>query len=152
MAVAGWKVNVIESIDISIAGGMAVDYVLHMAHAYNHQNPRWSSEDRVRAAMGSMGVSVLSGMVTTFGACCALYACQLLWFRRFGIFITMLIVTSFAVSTFAMMAALAEFGPRDGAGDFDLARPFRRPRAGAAAAAAPGKTAPAPPPAPDTVA
>ena len=117
MALAGWEVNVIESIDISIAGGMAVDYVLHMAHAYNHQPPSWTREDRVKSAMGEMGVSVLSGMLTTFGACCALFACQLLWFRRFGIFITMLIMSSFFVSTFAMMPALVLCGPTGGKGD-----------------------------------
>ena len=117
MALAGWEINVIESIDISIAGGMAVDYVLHLAHAYNHQPPLWPREQKVRAAMGEMGVSVLSGMLTTFGACCALFACQLLWFRQFGIFITMLVMSSFIVSTFAMLPALCLFGPTHGRGD-----------------------------------
>eukprot|EP00619_Florenciella_sp_RCC1007_P016010 CAMPEP_0205933334 /NCGR_PEP_ID=MMETSP1325-20131115/32763_1 /ASSEMBLY_ACC=CAM_ASM_000708 /TAXON_ID=236786 /ORGANISM="Florenciella sp., Strain RCC1007" /LENGTH=61 /DNA_ID=CAMNT_0053303175 /DNA_START=42 /DNA_END=224 /DNA_ORIENTATION=+ len=36
MCMAGWKINVLESIDISIASGMAVDFVLHLAHSYNH--------------------------------------------------------------------------------------------------------------------
>lgn len=35
-------------------------------------------------------------------------------------FITMLITSSFIVSTFGMMAALALFGPTNGKGDFQL--------------------------------
>ena len=71
---------------MSIAGGMAVDYVLHMSHAYNHQDPSLTSSERVRLAMGEMGISVLSGCITTFGACCALFSCDLLWFKMFGYF------------------------------------------------------------------
>ena len=47
MVFYGWELNVIESIDVSIAGGMAVDYVLHMSHAYNHQDPSLTSSERV---------------------------------------------------------------------------------------------------------
>ena len=150
MALAGWEVNVIESIDISIAGGMAVDYVLHMAHAYNHQPPSWTREDRVKSAMGEMGVSVLSGMLTTFGACCALFACQLLWFRRFGIFITMLIMSSFFVSTFAMMPALVLCGPTGGKGDLRalLGLPAKEDAAPVLAEPVATKKTDAPPPPP----
>ncbi|KAH8073783.1 hypothetical protein JL720_10854 [Aureococcus anophagefferens] len=150
MALAGWEVNVIESIDISIAGGMAVDYVLHMAHAYNHQPPSWTREDRVKSAMGEMGVSVLSGMLTTFGACCALFACQLLWFRRFGIFITMLIMSSFFVSTFAMMPALVLCGPTGGKGDLRalLGLPAKEDAAPVQAEPVAKKEMDAPPPSP----
>jgi hypothetical protein len=117
MVFYGWELNVIESIDVSIAGGMAVDYVLHMSHAYNHQDPSLSSSERVRLAMGEMGISVLSGCITTFGACCALFSCDLLWFKMFGYFICTLIMSSFVVSNFGMMALLALCGPTNGKGD-----------------------------------
>ena len=38
--------------------------------------------------MGEMGISVLSGCITTFGACCALFSCDLLWFKMFGYFVS----------------------------------------------------------------
>ena len=117
MVFYGWELNVIESIDVSIAGGMAVDYVLHMSHAYNHQDPTLTSSERVRLAMGEMGISVLSGCITTFGACCALFSCDLLWFKMFGYFICTLIMSSFVVSNFGMMALLALCGPTNGKGD-----------------------------------
>lgn len=120
MVFYGWELNVIESIDVSIAGGMAVDYVLHMSHAYNHQDPSLTSNERVRRAMAEMGISVLSGCLTTFGACCALFSCELLWFKMFGYFICTLIFSSFIVSNFGMMALLAWYGPTGGRGDVDV--------------------------------
>ena len=103
-----------------VAGGMAVDYVLHMSHAYNHQDPSLTSNERVRRAMAAMGISVLSGCLTTFGACCALFSCELLWFKMFGYFICTLIFSSFIVSNFGMMALLAWYGPTGGRGDVDV--------------------------------
>ena len=67
--------------------------------------------------MGEMGISVLSGCITTFGACCALFSCDLLWFKMFGYFICTLIMSSFVVSNFGMMALLALCGPTNGKGD-----------------------------------
>jgi predicted RND superfamily exporter protein len=121
MAVAGWKVNIIESIDISIAGGMAVDYILHLAHAFNHQESFLTGEGRVRGALGEMGVSVLSGALTTLSATCALFCCQLLWFRNFGIFIALLVIWSIVVSMMPMMALFC-YVPGDSFGQVDFTR------------------------------
>ncbi|KAJ1448385.1 hypothetical protein M885DRAFT_147143 [Pelagophyceae sp. CCMP2097] len=124
MAIAGWKVNIIESIDISIAGGMAVDYILHLAHAFNHQESFLTGEGRVRGALGEMGVSVLSGALTTLSATCALFCCQLLWFRNFGIFIALLVVWSIVVSMLPMMALFCYIPGGDfGRVDFSGLRP-----------------------------
>jgi len=146
MVFYGWELNVIESIDVSIAGGMAVDYVLHMSHAYNHQDPTLTSSERVRLAMGEMGISVLSGCITTFGACCALFSCDLLWFKMFGYFICTLIMSSFVVSNFGMMALLALCGPTNGKGDVAFLKDPRgyiqKLRGGAPAEAVEAKEAP----------
>ena len=71
MVIAGWEINIIEAIGISIATGMAVDYVLHLSHAYNHQ-PSGPAPERVRGALQEMGISILSGCFTTWIACLAL--------------------------------------------------------------------------------
>ena len=110
-----WKINILETVDISIAGGMSVDYVLHMAHAFNHY-PGTSSE-RGRGALKQMGVSVLAGMFTTFIACIPLYLCDMVWFSGFGCFVTMVIVTAFFVSMSGLMAFLEVFGPDEPQGE-----------------------------------
>ena len=93
---------------------MSVDYVLHMCHSYNHLPG--TSKEKARAALGEMGVSVWSGAFTTFCACIALFMCDMLWFRLFGCFIAMVIITAFAVSLLMLMALLAVAGPPAGRG------------------------------------
>mmetsp|Transcript_34502 Transcript_34502/g.59276 ORF Transcript_34502/g.59276 Transcript_34502/m.59276 type:complete len:201 (-) Transcript_34502:201-803(-) len=115
MVFFGWEVDILVAIDISIASGMSVDYVLHLAHAYNGETG--DHADKVRKALKDMGVSVASGMLTTFFACIALFLCDMLWFRLFGCFIAMVIITAFAVSMFGMMSLLALAGPGDGQGE-----------------------------------
>lgn len=107
----GWKIDIIASIAISIATGLAVDYVLHLSHSFNNQIG--DAKVKTRLALKEMGVSITSGAMTTFFACCALYLCSFLWFKIFGYFITILIFSSFFTSMVAMMAAMSLFGPGD---------------------------------------
>ena len=111
MVVFGWKINLLEAIDISIAGGMSVDYLLHLVHSFNHQTG--SADDKVRGALREMGVSVTSGLLTTLVACIALFMCDMLWFSLFGCFITMVVLSSFVSSMLGLMALLACFGADD---------------------------------------
>ena len=53
IVVVGWKINIIESIGLSIATGLAVDYVLHLAHSFNHQHG--SASTKTRLALAEMG-------------------------------------------------------------------------------------------------
>jgi len=111
MVVFQWKINIIESIGISLAAGMAVDYVLHLSHSFNHQTG--TPEEKVRKALAEMGISVTYGCATSFFSCCCLFACDFLWFKIFGCFITMIIFSSFFISMCGMMAALSWIGPGD---------------------------------------
>ena len=97
---------------------MAVDFSLHLSHSFVHA--RGDRAARVVEMLHVMGVSVTSGMMTTFLSCCVLYACNLLWFQRFGMFVTMLISMSFATSIVGLTAALAFIGPNEGVGDVAL--------------------------------
>ena len=105
------KLNIIESIGLSIATGLAVDYVLHLAHSYNHQHG--TAAEKSRAALAEMGISITSGCATTFFACIGLFCCDFKWFYIFGVFITILIFSSFFTSMGGMMAALSWLGPAE---------------------------------------
>jgi len=109
MVLSGWSINLLEAVDISIAGGMSVDYLLHMVHSFNHR--KGDSHQKVRGALREMGVSVTMGVVTTFTACCALLATEMLWFRLFGVFIVMVVCSAFFTSMVGLMALLAQMGP-----------------------------------------
>ena len=120
---AGWKINVLEAIDITVAVGMAVDFTLHLAHTFVHA--RGDRRARTTKTLAVMGVSVTSGAVTTFAATLVLYLCNLNWFRKFGQFVTMLISMSFVTAMLGLCAALALFGPDEGEGELVLPAALR---------------------------
>ena len=67
----GWGLGIGESIAAVIVIGFSVDYVVHLSHVYvdaGHRNPPLNSRaERVTFALTSMGATVFSGAVTTFG-------------------------------------------------------------------------------------
>jgi predicted RND superfamily exporter protein len=65
MSMLGWKINVIESIGLSLAAGLSVDYVLHLMHAYDHHGAD-TPEEKMRSALTEMGISVTYGCMTSF--------------------------------------------------------------------------------------
>jgi len=114
LATARIKINIIESIALSLAAGMAVDYVLHLAHAFNHA--KGSAEDKVRSCLAEMGISVTYGALTSFASCCALFTCDFLFFFKFGVLITIIVWSGFIISMTSMVASFALFGPGDASG------------------------------------
>ena len=80
----GWGLGIGESIAAVIVIGVSVDYVVHLSHVYvdaGHRNPPLNSRaERVTFALTSMGATVFSGAVTTFGtppaAAAATLSCQ----------------------------------------------------------------------------
>jgi protein dispatched 1 len=66
MEMSGWTLGIIESIAMVILIGFSVDYVVHLANHYVES----VYEDRYRKmqeSLGSIGISILSGAITTFG-------------------------------------------------------------------------------------
>lgn len=102
----GWSLGTIESILISIVAGFSVDYVVHLAHAY--EQAKGLSNHRMRAAFGEMGISVLNGMVTSVGASLPLFLCQLQFFKKFGTFLCLTIAFSWIFANFGFMSVLSQ--------------------------------------------
>eukprot|EP00462_Mataza_sp_D1_P024935 CAMPEP_0175132088 /NCGR_PEP_ID=MMETSP0087-20121206/6891_1 /TAXON_ID=136419 /ORGANISM="Unknown Unknown, Strain D1" /LENGTH=1082 /DNA_ID=CAMNT_0016414425 /DNA_START=38 /DNA_END=3287 /DNA_ORIENTATION=+ len=110
MVMAGWEIGVLESICMVIVVGMSVDYSVHLVHAYNH-SPLNSRYEKARSALTEMGVSVLGGAITTFGASFFLFFSAMSFFFQFGLFIGMVILCSCAWSMLFLMASLMVCGP-----------------------------------------
>jgi hypothetical protein len=110
MQMLGWQLGTIEAILISITAGFSVDYVVHLAHAYV-QKTNVPRAGRVTEAFEEMGVSVFSGMATSFMAAFVLLFCQLRFFYKFGVFLAMTITFSWLWANFFFMGAMATFGP-----------------------------------------
>lgn len=62
----GQQFGVSQSISLVMLIGFAVDYVLHLSTDYMHSAGE-TRNDKMRQAYREMGVSILSGCLTTFG-------------------------------------------------------------------------------------
>ena len=95
--------------------GLSVDYVVHLAEGYC----RSSASDRLtrtRDMLEEVGVSVLSGAITTLGASALLLLAQIIFFYQFGFFIffTILFSIIYALILFTTFMGLA--GPENNVG------------------------------------
>ena len=63
----GWAIGFIEAVCLVVCVGFSVDFVAHLAHAFVEDSSAVRSE-RVRAAVGKLGISILAAAVTTCGA------------------------------------------------------------------------------------
>ena len=89
MVMLGWQLGSIESTLIGIIAGFSVDYVVHLAHAY--EIAKGDTNARITEAFGDLGISVFNGMITSVGASIPLFFCQLQFFAKFGTFLCLVI-------------------------------------------------------------
>merc|ERR1712066_801564 len=110
MRLASYELGTITSICITILAGFAVDYVVHLAHAYNHS----SAENRAakfQEAFDVIGVSVLSGMVTSVLAAMVLLTCSLQFFAKFGFFLIFTVIWAWLWGNCFFMCLMRLVGP-----------------------------------------
>jgi len=58
-----------------------------------------------------MGISILSGFFTTFGSGSALFTCDFIFFKKFGMTIALTVLFAFLISTFTFGAFMHSLGP-----------------------------------------
>jgi multidrug efflux pump subunit AcrB len=71
----------------------------------------------MRATYKNMGVSILSGTLTTFGSGAFLFGGELMLFKKFSIIICSTILISFFTSMLLFGALMHILGPENGCGD-----------------------------------
>lgn len=111
----GWKLGVLESVNLTLVVGLAVDYVVHLAEGYMELKD-FNRLTKVRHTLGHVGISVISGACTTLGASVFMLAAKIVFFAQFGIFIFCTIGFSLLFSLFFFTAILALIGPEGDTG------------------------------------
>ena len=106
----GWQLGTSESIAVVVVIGFSVDYVVHLAADYMH-SPFESRNDKTRQAYTEMGVSIMSGTITTAGSGSFLFGGQITIFNKFATLIMSTIMISFVTSMVIFGAMLHAFGP-----------------------------------------
>jgi len=119
----GWHLNVVESVTVSVAAGLSVDFVLHHAVAYCLAASQTSRHVRVKDAARVVSAPVAMSAVTTFLVGLSITPSTILAYRQIGTFLMILITVSWFFATFFFQALLCIAGPR---GSFTQLRPFCR--------------------------
>ena len=79
MFLKGWEIGISESIAMVILIGFSVDYVVHLSADYMH-SAHPSRNHKMKQAYTEMGVSILSGSITTLGSGIFLFGGQIIFF------------------------------------------------------------------------
>eukprot|EP01059_Diplonema_ambulator_P010140 TRINITY_DN20128_c0_g1_i2.p1 TRINITY_DN20128_c0_g1~~TRINITY_DN20128_c0_g1_i2.p1 ORF type:complete len:1050 (+),score=167.96 TRINITY_DN20128_c0_g1_i2:157-3150(+) len=114
----GWKLGVLESIGLVMVPGLSVDFVAHLAEAYidSHYTDR---EGRLRDMLGRVGISIVSGAISTLGASAFLFFPVIIFFNKFGIMMFMTIGYSLLWSLLFFPAVLTTpLGPQGHTGNW----------------------------------
>merc|ERR1719384_2884369 len=116
MYLMGWKFGVSESVAIVIIIGFSVDYVVHLANAYL-ESSAYSRDERLSFALLTMGISVVSGAVTTFGAGFFLIFPPVIFFYKMGLLMISTVFLSIFWAMCFFTSIIALWGPEGDSGD-----------------------------------
>lgn len=113
--VAGWKLGVLESLNLTLVVGLSVDYVVHLAQGYVEAH-EYKRLVRVQTTLSHVGISVLSGACSTLGASVFMFGAKILFFFQFGIFIFSTVGFSLLFSLAFFVTILGIVGPEGNVG------------------------------------
>lgn len=141
VALIGWsgnRIGVLESIAMSIVVGLSVDVSAHLGNAYSVTDKSLKRVERAQLAARHLGISVTMGAITTACSGTFLLFSTLLFFQRFGFFLTSTALTSLGCGLGIFMGLLFLFGPEGNTGELsELLRICSRRGSGDAAPHAP---------------
>jgi len=116
MQLSGWELGVSESVATVIIIGFSVDYVVHLAAHYIH-SPFQFRFKRIQESLREMGISILSGGLTTLGSGIFLFFAHVVIFQKFAIIFTSTILFSLTYSLIWFVAVVHIMGPQKHTGD-----------------------------------
>ena len=116
MQLLGWSLGVLEAIAVVIIVGFSVDYVVHLANHYIES----VYEDRFRRMKDSLtgiGISIVSGAITTIGSGIFMFMATVLFFEKFAILVLSTILFSCYFSLVFFVCINHWIGPSGYIGD-----------------------------------
>uniref|UniRef100_A0A7M5XG14 SSD domain-containing protein n=1 Tax=Clytia hemisphaerica TaxID=252671 RepID=A0A7M5XG14_9CNID len=119
----GWKLGVLESLNLTLVVGLSVDYVVHLADGYVRCT-KFSRAGRTRYMLGHVGVSVLAGAATTLGASSFMLGSKILFFYQFGIFIFCTIGFSIVYALLVFTVLIGFCGPQGNSGGLTFLKDY----------------------------
>lgn len=115
LVLLGWHLNVLESVTVSVAIGLAVDLTLHYGVAYR-LSPEAEREAAVSWAVARLGSPVFMAAATSLAAGITMLPAKVLAYVHIGTFLTVITAVSYIYATLFYLPLLRIFGPESGCG------------------------------------
>ncbi|XP_077996901.1 protein dispatched homolog 1-like [Glandiceps talaboti] len=119
LVLLGWELNILESITISVAVGLSIDFTVHYGVAYTVA-PDEDRESRVVYSLSRMGSAIMMAAVTTFVAGALMMPSTLLSYTQLGTFLMLVMAYSWLFSTYYFQSLCRILGPQGNCGKIPL--------------------------------
>ena len=106
----GWELNILESVIISLAVGLSIDFTIHYGVAYRLADG--DRKRRVEQSFNRVAPAVAMAAFTTFLAGSVCMPARVLAYQQLGIFLMLVMFTSWTFSTFFFMSLCTVLGPQ----------------------------------------
>ncbi|XP_002807759.4 protein dispatched homolog 1 isoform X1 [Callithrix jacchus] len=121
LVLLGWELNVLESVTISVAVGLSVDFAVHYGVAYRLA-PDPDREGKVIFSLSRMGSAIAMAALTTFVAGAMMMPSTVLAYTQLGTFMMLIMCISWAFATFFFQCMCRCLGPQGTCGQIPLPR------------------------------
>ncbi|XP_010215582.1 PREDICTED: protein dispatched homolog 1 [Tinamus guttatus] len=111
LVLLGWELNVLESVTISVAVGLSVDFAVHYGVAYRLA-PDPDREGKVIFSLSRMGSAIAMAALTTFVAGAMMMPSTVLAYTQLGTFMMLIMCISWAFATFFFQCMCRCLGPQ----------------------------------------
>lgn len=119
LVLLGWELNVLESVTISVAVGLSVDFAVHYGVAYRLA-PEPDREGKVIFSLSRMGSAIAMAALTTFVAGAMMMPSTVLAYTQLGTFMMLIMCISWAFATFLFQCMCRCLGPQGTCGQIPL--------------------------------
>ncbi|XP_051953933.1 protein dispatched homolog 1-like [Xyrauchen texanus] len=119
LVLLGWELNVLESVTISVAVGLSVDFAVHYGVAYRLA-PEPDREGKVVFSLSRMGSAIAMAALTTFVAGAMMMPSTVLAYTQLGTFLMLIMCISWAFATFFLQCMCRCLGPQGTCGQIPL--------------------------------
>ncbi|XP_055090017.1 protein dispatched homolog 1 isoform X1 [Symphalangus syndactylus] len=119
LVLLGWELNVLESVTISVAVGLSVDFAVHYGVAYRLA-PDPDREGKVIFSLSRMGSAIAMAALTTFVAGAMMMPSTVLAYTQLGTFMMLIMCVSWAFATFFFQCMCRCLGPQGTCGQIPL--------------------------------
>ncbi|PFX28516.1 protein dispatched homolog 1-like [Stylophora pistillata] len=123
LVLAGWQLNIFESIVVSVAEGLSIDLTMHYGVAYRLAPDKSQRDSRVGYSLKHIGSAITMAALTTFLTGLMMMPASVLAYYQLGQFLMLVMVFSWLFSTFGFLSICSVIGPKDDFGQLNCS-PF----------------------------